>query len=490
MPASTEQPDDAPSGSVGNVFILKDSPPDLIDAASVKPQGRKYNKEIAESQPGSIKIEDVVQGMKYASLAITDDKEGTLAKVGKSNPWHIDALKIITGSEEEAHKPLTHILNHHMNLTVDAIIDISGVTPGGHPLDTQGYIAHNDEVIVLAYRSTTSLKDWLTNLNTTSSDWEIEEDLAQGYSGFLSGLEGLCCTGGEYKPRVHTGFYNNFLASAPSIQKHIDPLLKPDQPPRKLYVVGHSLGAGIATLASCYFLLEHDFAALPHKLVSVTAGSPRACQNSMREVIEAKLSALRPLDKAVMCRLVRDADVVPTVPPSFLGFKHIGKLVFISDSGDILINPKLKNVVTEKQIKGLVEENPEIKDEVEEIAETRDESETSMSSTLKSYARIPKPFRDHMPQYYLDPLLVMFEKDYGVPRPEVDDDDATTNTTTKKKKGFFTKFGRKKKAKHGRDDSDTIATTETTKSKRKSKLFKKRAKGEVDPAPISASSKE
>lgn len=237
--------------SVGNVFILKDSPPDLIDAASVKPQGRKYTKEIAESQPGSIKLDEVVLGMKYASLAITDDKEDTLKKVGKSNPWHIDALKIITGSEEEAHKPLTHILNTHMNLDVDAIIDVSGVTPGGHPLDTQGYIAHNDDVIVLAYRCTTSLKDWLTNLNTTSSEWEIEEDLAQGYSGFLSGLEGLCCNGGNYKPRVHTGFYNNFLATAPLIQKHIDPLLKADQPPRKLYVVGHSLGKHCMVYITC-----------------------------------------------------------------------------------------------------------------------------------------------------------------------------------------------------------------------------------------------
>jgi predicted lipase len=150
-----------------------------------------------------------------------------------------------------------------MNLTVDTIIDISGVTPGGHPLDTQGYIAHNDEVIVLAYRCTTSLKDWLTNLNTTSSDWEIEEDLAQGYSGFLSGLEGLCCTGGEYKPRVHTGFYNNFLASAPSIQKYIDPLLKPDQPPRKLYVVGHSLGTFEPKSQPVYFnVIESSLFAL------------------------------------------------------------------------------------------------------------------------------------------------------------------------------------------------------------------------------------
>jgi hypothetical protein len=102
-------------------------------------------------------IEDVIQGMKYASLAITDDKEGTLKNIGKLNPWQVQALKIITGSEEEAHKPLTYLLKQHLNLKCDTIIDISGLTKGGHFLDTQGYIAHNDDVIVLSFRCTTSI---------------------------------------------------------------------------------------------------------------------------------------------------------------------------------------------------------------------------------------------------------------------------------------------------------------------------------------------
>ena len=102
-------------------------------------------------------IDDVIKGMKYASLAVTDDKEGTLKDIGKMNPWHIEALKIISGSEEEAHKPLTYLLKEYMQLECDTIIDVSGITKGGHFLDTQGYIAHNDEVIVLAYRCTTSV---------------------------------------------------------------------------------------------------------------------------------------------------------------------------------------------------------------------------------------------------------------------------------------------------------------------------------------------
>ena len=158
-------------------FLLKDSPPELIAAAAENgkgiPKGRTYTKEFSE-QPGAIHIDDLVLGMKYASLSITDDKPKTLKNVGKSNPWHIEALTVITGSEEAAHQPLTQILKEHMDLTCDHIIDISGFSSAGHALDTQGYIAHNDKVIVLSYRCTTSANDWLTNLTTTSSEWEPE----------------------------------------------------------------------------------------------------------------------------------------------------------------------------------------------------------------------------------------------------------------------------------------------------------------------------
>eukprot|EP00957_Ditylum_brightwellii_P058021 4399781-Ditylum_brightwellii.AAC.1 len=122
-----------------------------------------------------------------------------------------------------------------MDLKCDDIIDISGFRHR-YAIDTQGYIAHNDEMIVLAFRCSTTGLDWLTNIQSSSSAWEPEIDTEQGHSGALSCIEGLCCRGEEtYKPRVHTGFYNNFLAAAPTIDKHIAPLLAPDQPPRKLY---------------------------------------------------------------------------------------------------------------------------------------------------------------------------------------------------------------------------------------------------------------
>ena len=435
------------------VFLLKDSPPELIAAAAENgkgiPKGRTYTKEFSE-KPGAIHIDDLVLGMKYASLSITDDKPETLKNVGKSNPWHIEALTVITGSEEAAHQPLTQILKEHMDLTCDHIIDISGFSSAGHALDTQGYIAHNDKVIILSYRCTTSANDWLTNLTTTSSEWDPEVDIPQGHSGYVSAISGLCCNE-TYKPRVHTGFYNNFLASAPLIQEHIDPLLAPDQPPRKLYVVGHSLGAGIATMAACYFILKHNWAELPHKVINVTAGCPRACQESMAIIIQQEMVKLRPLDKAVVCRIVRDRDVVPTLPPSAFGFAHLDKLVFITEEGEILINPMLadEHMIDQNEMKFLVKNTdilitPEqgindtvtatpaadagtAQDEADKQVEVVESEPAEADETTKKteyenlVSMIPRRFRDHMPDFYLKPLIKLFEV-YNPPPPPVVDD--------------------------------------------------------------------
>lgn len=389
------------------VLILKDSPPEILAAADVPPKGRTYATEISK-QPGAITAKDLVLGTKLACIAITDDKEGTLKNVGKTNPWQIQALTIITGSEEEAHKPLTHILNEHFHLTCDTIIDVRGLK-GGHFHDTQGYIAHNDEIIVLSYRCTTSGFDWLTNLSTSSSAWEPNEDIGQGHSGNCSCLDFLWsdCSG-ELKPRVHTGFYSNFICSAPMIKQYIEPLLAPDQPPRKLYVVGHSLGAGVATLAACYFLTEFNWAELPHKFVNVTAGSPRAVQVRMQERIQEIMKELRPLDKAVVARIVRDKDTVATVPPAILGFRHLDKLIYITRDGRIIVNPNLGSVeVVDKEVM----EDLLLKNSSFEQCDANEDSITKKTKYDKMIAKIPGPFRDHMPEFYLEPLMKLMERE-------------------------------------------------------------------------------
>lgn len=416
------------------------------------------------------RINSVIKGMKCASLAITDNKDGTLASVERLNPWHEEALRIITGSKEEAHKPLTYLLKEYMDLEIDCEIDESGVTPGGQFLDTQGYIAHNDEMIVLAFRCTTSVFDWLTNLNSTSSEWEIKEDAAQGFSGYCSSLEGICCNGGEGKPRVHTGFYNNFLATVPLIEKHITPLLATDQPPRTLHVVGHSLGAGIATLAALYFLLEYDWSVLPHSLVSVTAGSPRALFSQMKEVAEERMSSI-PDGKVQMFRVVRNKDVVATVPPAILGFHHIGSLVYIGQDGTITFDSNLPDRDTnEDRIKIAAQRQLDCEKSWSNELETNKKStspgnaekadekedgddEGSSASYKRKVAKIPKAFRDHMPDFYLNPMKNIKPACFPVFGEERGDQEESSTEKAKwkgngakkkKKKATFLCFKRKK----------------------------------------------
>jgi len=251
-------------------------------------------------------------------------------------------------------------------------------------------------------------------MTTTSSAYE-HEDLEQGHSGCISCLADAPCCGDPSvtKPRVHTGFYNNFIATYKHIVDFIEPLLGPDQPPRKLYVVGHSLGAGIATMAACYFLLEHDWTQLPQKLVVVTAGSPRACCESMQVRIDQEMNRLHPLDKAVICRVVRDKDCVPTVPPAVFSFRHISKLVYLTKDNAILINPSLskKSFLSSREMKELLEANPGMGKAVnaqEEIGTAPDE----VSKYDKRIKMVPRAFRDHMPDFYLQPLIDLYNKEF------------------------------------------------------------------------------
>ena len=214
-----------------SAFVLKDSPQDVkASNPNVTPKGRTYNGEIAKTKRGATKIDEILLGTKLACIAITDDKEDTLKTVSKLNPWHEVAVTTITGSKEEAHKPLSSILDRHFGLKLDHHIDISKRAGGFRTVDTQGYIAHDDEIIVVSFRCTTSAFDWMTNLDISSSEWgkwdfisfaaaafcyalterssklsvhfhfecslntELEEDLAQGHSGYCSCFDGKFST--------------------------------------------------------------------------------------------------------------------------------------------------------------------------------------------------------------------------------------------------------------------------------------------------------
>ena len=362
-----------------------------------------------ESSDSKDEVREMLHGMIMASLAVTDDRPDSLKHVAKANPWHQEALKLITGSEEDAHRPLTEILDKHFGLTLDAHIDERGVTKAGHFLDTQGYIAHNDKEIVLSYRCTTSVYDWLTNFSTTTTVWEVEDDHEQGFSGYCDGLDCLC--GRNLQPRVHTGFYNNFLASLSAIKEFIEPMIGPDKPPRTLFVTGHSLGAGVATLATCYFLLKYDWEAIPQRFCSVTAGSPRTCGKVMRDAMDDRIHQFT-RSKVRLYRLVRGNDVVAAVPPKAIGFRHISQAVAIGTDGKVTM-PLALSMSTDLGRSGTISDSKSAEINIAAVIQTVRPIETDddklevddPSKYEKLLSKIPQSLRDHMPDYYLRPLL-------------------------------------------------------------------------------------
>jgi len=169
-------------------------------------------------------------------------------------------------------------------------------------------------------------------------------------------------------------------------------------------------------------LFKYDWATLPHKLLLVTAGGPRAVDKKLKDKVQEEMKRLRPLNKAVVARIVNRSDVVPTLPPQSFGFHHLEKLVYITDTLKVLINPNLDEREDLKVSNATLREKAkEASDQVKTVATkaTMDSMDSMLDEAAfagqqmkqtfvenydKLLAAIPGLFKDHMPDLYLEPL--------------------------------------------------------------------------------------
>lgn len=109
---------------------------------------------------------------------------------------------------------------------------------------------------------------------------------------------------GKNKIEVHEGFTEALDSVWFKIEKELDALKCP------IYFTGHSLGAALATLAAARRLPKN-----PPKAV-YTFGSPRVGNSSFVATLSSIANNIH--------RVVDDEDIVATLPPTELGFAHIG----------------------------------------------------------------------------------------------------------------------------------------------------------------------
>jgi triacylglycerol lipase len=158
-----------------------------------------------------------------------------------------------------------------------------------------GLVASNEEMVVLAFRGTDSLQNWLTDATIIQKP---------GFGGL-----------------VHKGFADALEV----VWDELEPPLREQLPGRDLWVTGHDLGGALAVLAA---------ARLQEQGTNVEAvytfGAPRVGNFSFYEAYQP-----------ITYRLVNNNDVIPHVPAEVvpvLGFhyytyKHVGTLKYLDRHG-------------------------------------------------------------------------------------------------------------------------------------------------------------
>jgi hypothetical protein len=169
--------------------------------------------------------------------------------------------------------------------------------------DTQAFLAISpDQFAVLAFRGTSAVPDWVTNLNALTTP--LPEAPAV---------------------RVHRGFLAAFDCCKDAIVKAVDAFVPPEL---GLYITGHSLGGALAQIASA--VLERDNLAACY-----TFGSPRV--------------GTRGFDRLVKCphyRLVNRWDIVPGVPPPWFGrVRHSGDPRLLTRRADEALRRERNGVI-------------------------------------------------------------------------------------------------------------------------------------------------
>lgn len=138
-----------------------------------------------------------------------------------------------------------------------------------------GYIPSQSTIYVV-YRGSTSIKDWVNNINVISTDYNK-------------------CK----KCEVHKGFYKAEQGIIGQMTAEVQ-RLKKQFPSYTVVVTGHSLGAALATLTAM------DFLDAGIALRLFTFGSPRVGNTAFAEYVSAKIADRN--------RLTHRKDIVPHCP--------------------------------------------------------------------------------------------------------------------------------------------------------------------------------
>ncbi len=158
-------------------------------------------------------------------------------------------------------------------------------------------VAEHDNFVVLAFRGSTTMQDWLTDLKFTQSKTK------------KTGLPG----------KVHRGFCRALDQGWPRVSALLE---QADKNGKTIWITGHSLGGGLAHIAAMRAAQEGIRVAGIYTFASPRVGDP------------AFVKAFEKAYHGRSFRVVNANDLVPHVPPSQPGEKVFGQIVVPAGQGD------------------------------------------------------------------------------------------------------------------------------------------------------------
>lgn len=200
----------------------------------------------------------------------------------------------------------------------------------GRSFDSQAFACVIPGHVILAFRGTKQLRDFLTDALVIKKplkdfDGTPPNDLGLVHLGFQHSLNSL--------------WSDRRSARRNAISTIGDPLdtflreVDKESPQRQLWLTGHSLGAALATIAAARIQLTDGAPFKGRVGALVTIGSPRALDNQAADKLRQALGSER------ICRIHRSIDPVPAVP--YRGFRHVsGRKAFVTRQGRLVMGAR------------------------------------------------------------------------------------------------------------------------------------------------------
>ena len=175
--------------------------------------------------------------------------------------------------------------------------------------DTQVLVLEEADHIIIAFRGTSNIRDWITDAQFMRTVLSDHPDVG--------------------RVEVHSGFLRAFESVIVPLTTYLRQLVVGE---RKVFVTGHSLGGALAIL--CAFELKKQSFNVQQVY---TFGQPRVGNGAFKKLYEA------PLGNQTF-RVVYQEDIVARVPhfPCWQDpYRHVGREIFLSAFRELVVAPSL-----------------------------------------------------------------------------------------------------------------------------------------------------